>query len=79
MADTGPAGGSFAGATTLSFCVAEAFTVEMEADGSPWGFWSVITSSLRIAQKGTALRNGRNILLEAHVIDKINATLDTLC
>ena len=59
MADTGPAGGGFAGAMALSVCVAGAFTVEMEADGSPWGFWSVITSSLRIAKKGTALRNGK--------------------
>ena len=59
MADTGPAGGGFAGATTLSACVTGAFIVETEADGSPWGFWSVITSSLRITKKGTALRNGR--------------------
>ena len=37
-ADTGPAGGGFAGATTWSFCAAETFTVETEAGGSPWGF-----------------------------------------
>ena len=79
MADTGPAGGGFAGTTVLSVCAAGVFTVETEADGSPWGFWSVITSSLRIAKKGIALRKGRNILLEALVIDEINAALHTLC
>jgi hypothetical protein len=58
VADTGPDAAGFTGTTTLSFCVAEAFAVETEADGSPWGFWSVITSSLRIAKKGrVALRN----------------------
>jgi hypothetical protein len=58
-ADTGPAAAGFAGTTTWSFCAAEAFTVETEAGGSPWGFWSVITSSLRKAKNDTALRNGR--------------------
>jgi hypothetical protein len=59
VADTSPAAAGFWGATTLSFCIAEAFAVETEAEGSPWGFWSVITSSLRIAKnKCTALRNG---------------------
>jgi len=46
VADTGPAAAGFIGATTLSFWVAGAFAVETEADGSPWGFWRVITSSL---------------------------------
>lgn len=58
-ADTGPGGVGFAGATTWSFCAAKIFTVETEAGGSPWGFWSVITSSLRKAKKSTALRTGR--------------------
>ena len=59
VADTGPAAKGFSGATTLSFCVADAFAVATEADGSPWGFWSVITSSLRMAKnKCTARRSG---------------------
>jgi hypothetical protein len=63
----------------LSFWVAETFAVETEADGSPWGFWSVITSSLRSGEKrGTSLGNGENILLETLVIDEVNATLNTI-
>jgi hypothetical protein len=79
VADTGPAGGGFAGAMALSFCVTEGFAVETEADGSPWGFWSVITSSLRTAKKVLHCLAEGNILFKAHIIDKINATLYTLC
>ena len=52
--------------------------METEADGSPWGFWSVITSSLKVGEEVTALRNRENILLEAYVIDEVNTALYTI-
>ena len=63
----------------MSFWAAETFAVETKADESPWGFWSVITSSLRPGEKrGTSLRKEKNILLETLVIDEVNATLNTI-
>jgi len=35
MVDTGPTAAGFGEAATLSFCVAEGFAIETEADGSP--------------------------------------------
>jgi hypothetical protein len=63
----------------LSFWAAETFAVETEAGGNPWGFWSVITSSLRPGEKRDASsRNKENILLETLVINEVNSTLNTI-